>query len=223
MKRIHTTGLYAACALVFALTQTAFGQAGAEVSAERAPFAVELKPLPTAMSFEQGVGAVGASAEAFFADKWAWFIGGAYTDMNLPNNLIQKGQNNNKNTPIPSDVIGYTYYTGARYYTDPLLGSWYGDLGAGYAEQTGKWNYKGTLVDSRAVSVLPMVGAGYRWVFANRVLVRLGANVAYNNSKVDKATATEVTNNYQDAENKVYDTLKTPVLASLDLGLGYAF
>lgn len=191
------------------------------------PYSVELKPLPTSMSFlgGNGTGSVGLGGEVFLSPNTAIVVGGSYADMNLPNNMTRKATDSNKNEPVPDKLIAYHISPGLRWYSSRAYeSSWYGGAALGYSDIHGKYAFEDTTIDSKVSSVLPTLEAGYRWLFTNNFLVRLGAAVAGNMVTKHDETAVDKTSSYAtDGEDKVKKINQTPVLAALDLGLGYAF
>jgi len=187
------------------------------------PYTVEIKPLPTALSAVPGIGSIGVGSELFFSSKSALFVDGQYTDANLPNRVLKQVKENNTGEPIPRTMIGYNVTSGVRFYSSPALHSWYGALGVGYSELTGKWDYDDATVQSHIISVLPTVAAGFRWVFENNVILRLGANFSSNIVKSESTTAAEQTATAADGVKKVSNSERTPMLAAVDVGLGYGF
>jgi hypothetical protein len=190
------------------------------------PYTVELKPLPTALSAvpEAGaVGSIGLGAEIFQTKHMAWFGEGQYIDVNTPNNLTNRSKQANPSSPVPSEMHGYEWTAGARLYGTPEVSTWYGSLGVGYSDYAGTFNYQDTTIAAHTISILPTVAAGYRWMFDNNVLLRLGLDVASNQVKSRRADAESQTANAADGEHKVRNLERTPVLANLDFGVGYGF
>ena len=186
------------------------------------PYSVELKPIPTILSAAPGVASIGAGFESFFMPKVAFFGEASYLDAKLQGKVVGTAKDRNTD-PVPSKEIGYKGLLGARWYATPEEHSWYAGGGVGYSDSSGKWEYKNEVVDSRLVSVLPTVQGGYRWLWNNNVLLRLGADVALNNIQTRTNDAHSDSIDAKDAEAKLKKIQDHVWLATVDLGLGYAF
>jgi hypothetical protein len=224
MSRFGQAGLLASVFMVFGLSSGAFAQQEMNLRAEGLrPYSAELKPLPTAIStVGNGSGSFGVGAEALVSDKLAFFVDASYVDLDTPNNLVDKEKEANED-PVPNTMFGYMVQPGLRWYGSPAVSSWYGQLGVGYAESKGKYEYGNATIDSKSISTLPTLAAGYRWLFRNNMLLRLGAGASANLVQTHDESAVENTSDAARGEDKVSDLVKTPVLAAVDFGLGYAF
>lgn len=185
--------------------------------------AVEAKPLPFALMATPGTASLGASAELSADNNFATFINAYLVDANLPTRLRQEGEQDE--TPVIHKMQGYSADLGARYYTRTgNVDSWYGGAKVGYALLLGQWQYKDELVDQSTRSVTPGVEGGYRWMWVNNFLVRLGigadGNIIQENSATAATTSTSVTD---DAADTIKGYAQVAVVPRVDFGVGYAF
>jgi hypothetical protein len=138
---------------------------------------LELKPLTTLSSSVPGVGAFGASFEIMASQRWGVFVDGAYADANLKDVWIGTVEDET-NQPSPTRGFGYTVGTGLRYYDDPLGNSMYAGGSIAYGESQTKWSYGDAEYDVDVYAAAPGIFAGYRWIWSNGVLLRLGAGLS---------------------------------------------
>ena len=122
-------------------------------------------------------------------------------------------------------MTGYSGDAGFRYYNHTIgIDSWYGGAKVGYTMAAGQWGYQGEQVKSTHRTVTPGAEAGYRWVWTNNMLFRVGAgvdaNVVQENNTSPVNDATEVT---ADAEDRIQGYGQVAMLPRMDLGLGYTF
>lgn len=210
---------------VCTLSNVAFGQLATirESIMHPTSAALELKPLPTAVSVVPGVASIGAGIELSAGSNFASFLNGYILDANLPNRL--RPQNSEDNQPGVHKMRGFAGDLGGRYYSDGVnTDSWYGGAKVGYALSMTQWGYKGQTVDHAMRTITPGLEGGYRWVWVNNLLLRIGAgadgNVIQQNTVTPTLAATDVTN---DAKDRIEGYAKVAVVPRVDLGLGYAF
>jgi hypothetical protein len=191
--------------------------------------AAEVKPYPAVMGFgadagASGVGSVGASVEwmtnryvAVHADGYVLDTGlGVYDEADKDEGIY------------PDTVTGYSAELGARYYGEPETSTWYAGAKLGYTEVSGDYTYKDReAVEARYGSLTPGVQAGYRWLvgFQDDILIRLGAVAAANVVQYRDRDMKGLTGTADEAEarDELDDRIEAPVLASVDLGIGYQF
>lgn len=185
----------------------------------------EIKPLPTVLSLVPGVGSIQAGVEADINQTVAPFLEFTAVNANLPERLdaIVEDEAEGDDTIRPKKLQGGGVDIGARFYTAPLGHSWYGQAKIGYSEVTGEWEYREEIVDSRVASLTPGLGGGYRWLWNNGVVLRLGAGVSANLVQASDVDYDEETANTLEAQEDLEDRFDEPVLANVDLGLGYRF
>ena len=184
---------------------------------------LELKPLAAALSSTPGVGSAGIGAELGLNENMTSFADVYALNANLPSRLRNEGRENE--VPVVQKMQGYSGDLGARYYGQPLGDdSWYGGVRLSYGYAKGQWGYQGEQIDQSVRTLSPGVEAGYRWIWTNNLLLRVGAgadsNLVQQNDASAVARETAVTS---DAEDKVKGYAKVAVTPRLDMGLGYAF
>jgi len=215
----------------FVLGLVASGQVMAQTSLSKVETAarehrlnVEIKPLPTILTAlgQAQAGSLGLAAEAFVSPHYAAYIGGEYVDVRLSKDMVQRATDSYRNAIVPSKVLGYYIHPGVRYYTEPLASSWYAEGGVGYTARKEQYRYRDSFVKSQVQSILPNVGGGYRWLF-DRFLVRLGASAVGNSLVSRSEVPVEDTAEAREGQKKVRDVNRVPVMAAVDLGLGYTF
>jgi hypothetical protein len=125
----------------------------------------------------------------------------------------------------PMAERGYAYATGGglRYYAEPIGDSVYGGLNIDYSEAHLGWDYKDEKYKSDQYAVTPSLNVGYRWVWQNGLLVRVGAGAGLPSVQSQKIIAQTEGPNAQTGSNKLKDVLDQKVLPRLDLGLGMMF
>lgn len=220
------TQLFIGSALV-AMAFPAFSQdVATTVKAEKNPelkrTTIELRPIETLASATPGIASAGASAEFYVGHNWAVLFGGSYGDIDLPQKFVGTA-NEKKNTPIANDGYAFNAGTGMRYYEDAIGDSAYGGVTIDYNEQHATWKLNDDVVAVNQYAVTPSLVAGYRWVWQNGLLARLGAGVGLPSTQsqtvVNKTSGPDAV----DANNKVTDLLDQNVIAKIDLGIGVMF
>lgn len=187
------------------------------------PYSTEIKPVTTALSAIPGIGGIGIGTEAFLTPKVSWFVDGTYMDVNLPGTTLKRAREAADDEPFPVHTYGYNVTTGARWYSSPATSSWYAGLGLGYAETNGKWESNDERVKVKTASTLPSVAAGYRILWSNNLLMRIGGGVASNVNRTKDVVADGNTQAAKDAENKIDDRIDRNLVANVDFGFGYAW
>lgn len=184
---------------------------------------LELKPLAAALSATPGVGSAGIGAEFALGENTTSFADVYAINANLPSRL--RNQAREDEVPVVQKFQGYSADIGARYYGQPLGDdSWYGGARLSYGIAKGQWGYQGEKIDQSIRTLSPGVEAGYRWIWNNNLLLRLGAGADSNLTQQNDASAVErETQVTSDAEDKVKGYAKVAVTPRLDMGLGYAF
>jgi hypothetical protein len=192
-----------------------------EVRAPRRGVTVEVKPLPTLLSTIPGVGAASAGVELEMRNGTAPFVEATAFNTDLPERFDAKGKE--EMDLYPNRLKGGAVDFGARIYARPGFDSWYGGAKVGYAAVSGQWAYHDATIDHRVTAYMPGVNGGYRWLWQNRLVVRAGAGLAINLVQSQDVTRHGAEGQAAEAEDKVKDKFDTPVLANVDLGLGYMF
>lgn len=185
------------------------------------PYTIEVQPISNTLSAVPGPG---LGFEAFATERVSVFVNGTYADVDMDNTTINSIRaRSGDDDAIPTVGYGYNAALGARWYSAPQRSSWYGGAGVGYSEMDSKWEVGDEVVKATVVSVVPGVSAGYRWLWDNNVLLRVGAGVASNNVQTKDFTDENDTAEARDAEDTVRDLATQPVIANMDFGIGYAF
>ncbi len=183
---------------------------------------VEVRPLESLISATPGIASGGLSIETYLGHNFGLRIGGSYADVNLPDRIVNTA-NEERDTPVVEKGYGHTAGAGLRYYDNPIGDSLYagGDIDYSMLKTTWKFNDDRFAVERYAVE--PSIVAGYRWVWQNGVLARIGAGAGL--PRADSQTVTAETDGPDAAEglDKINDALDTPVLAKLDFGFGMMF
>jgi hypothetical protein len=183
---------------------------------------IELRPFETAASAIPGVAASGATFETAVTKQWAAVVGGSYTDVSISRgNFDQLREETNE--PIVNSGYGYSAGVGVRYYEDPIGDSTYAGGHLDYSEIKADWNYENNDYVTRVYGATPSLVVGYRWVWQNGIVARLGAGAGV--PVIDSQSTTSVTSNGDTAAGvkKIETFLDQNVMAKLDLGLGYTF
>lgn len=185
--------------------------------------AVEVKPLPTVLVVVPGVSSIGIGAEVAAGQNGAVFANAFAINANLPADL--RAEDREDKTPILQKMDGYSGDIGGRYYArGARLDSWYGGAKVGYAFAIGQWGYKDEQVDHVVRTITPGAEGGYRWVWANNLLVRLAGGLDGNAVQENNATPAGLeTPTTADAESTIEDYAKIALLPRVDLGIGYMF
>jgi len=183
---------------------------------------IELRPFETAASVIPGVAASGATFETAVNKKWAAVIGGSYTDVSISRGTFDQIRDET-NQPIVRSGHGYSAGIGVRYYEDPIGNSTYGGGHLDYSEVKANWNYENNDYVTRVFGATPSLVIGYRWVWQNGIVARLGAGAGV--PVVDSQNTTALTANGDTAAGveKIDNFLDQNVIAKVDLGLGYTF
>jgi hypothetical protein len=183
---------------------------------------VELKPIPLIANLVPGVGSIGIGGEIFANENISIFSNLYYTDVNLPNR-ISGTMADRAEDPVPDAMTSINVSLGGRFYGSPLGSTWYTGAAVGYIDSTGKWEYEDVEINHSLSSVTIAVEGGYRWRWPNNVLVRLGGGLASNNIQSSSYTSDSTSKNADDGKKKVKELNSMPVMAAVDLGLGYMF
>lgn len=198
----------------------------ATVRAEKNPelkrFSFEARPVESLLSSTPGLASGGASAEVYLGFNWALAVGGSYADVDLPQKYVAT-VNDETDQPVVNRGYGYTVGSTLRYYDDPIGDSFYGGGSLDYSESHVGWELDDDTFASTQYALTPSLVAGYRWVWQNGFLARLGAGVGL--PSVQSQDVVAETSGPQSAEglDKINDMLDTKVAAKLDLGLGVMF
>jgi hypothetical protein len=225
MKKLANV-LITCAAATLGWTALAQSDVTSTVSAERNPplrrNTFEIRPIETLMSVTPGIASGGASFESYIGRNFAVTVGASYADVDLPQKFVGT-INDEKNAPTVNKGYGYSVGTGLRYYDSPIGDSLYGALDVAYSEARNGWKYNDETYRTTRIAVTPSVSAGYRWVWQNGALLRLGAGVGL--PSVQSQSVVTETNGVDAAEgeDKINDLLDTKALAMLDLGLGVMF
>ena len=212
----------------FGLSLLASGAYGQVASLKESTFhpttvVVEVKPLPLAFTMLPGLASIGAGVELGASSNLTTFLDGYAIRANLPNGLRSQGRQ--EDVPVIQKMEGYAGDLGLRYYGSSVrLDSWYGGAKVGYKMARGQWGYKDEKINHVVRTVAPGVEGGYRWLWENNVLVRLGAgadgNVVQENNSGPVDQPTKVT---ADAQERVEGYAQVAVIPRVDVGLGYMF
>lgn len=186
-------------------------------------FSAELKPLPTILSVIPGVAGAGAGAELLVGRDTAVYTEVNYLDSNLSGASEAQAKDRAGDGLYPNKVRAVNIDVGGRFYTSPLSSSWYGGAKLGYSTLRGQWFYKDEVLNQRTASLTPGINAGYRWKWENDVLLRLGAGAAANFVQFQHIDRENDSKDSLDAQDKMDDEAHSPILANLDLGVGYVF
>jgi hypothetical protein len=184
---------------------------------------MELKPLTTLMSAVPGVGSIGLGFEAFVAPRFAVFSNFAVMNANLPHAYDDDVQEFSR--LYPRSFTGGSIGLGGRYYGSLFGDSWYGGAKLGVTRVRAKWEYRDEVLSQDVGSLTPGVEGGYRWLWVNNVLVRLGVGASANLRQFDniETESESASADVVSARKELDKTSKFPVLASVDLGIGYKF
>lgn len=183
---------------------------------------IELRPIESLASATPGVAAGGATFETYLGNNFAGTIGGSYADMDLPQKYVGT-VNEESNAPMVDTGYGYSTGAGLRYYDHAIGDSLYGGVGVDYSEAHYGFKYNDETYDTDQFAVTPSVTAGYRWVWQNGALARLGAGVGLPSVASSKVVSETSGPDQEEGLDKVTDILGTNAIAKLDLGIGMMF
>jgi len=209
-----------------AFAGTVFAQADSEMRIEAVPElkknTVELYPISAVVSHVPGVGAIAGSVESYIGNKFAAFVELGYADVDLKNEWVDEAEDA-INQPIVRSGYGYATAVGLRYYDDIIGDSFYGSGSLSYSELKATWQYEENEIKSELYTVTPSVTAGYRWVWRNGVLLRLGVGAGMPTAVGSNITRANEGGVVEEGRDKIDDLQRRDVIAKVDLGLGYTF
>lgn len=183
---------------------------------------IEFKPLEALVSVVPGIMASGATFETLVSGQWAAVIGGSYADIDISQKNINKARGETEE-PLVKHGYGYTAGAGLRFYEDVIGGSTYGGAHLDYSELKSDWNYDDNEYVSRVYAVTPSLAVGYRWVWQNGVIVRLGAGAGIPKVDAQSTKAKTANTKTDEGQKKIEDILDQQVIAKVDFGVGYSF
>ena len=219
------TKLLSVIALTF-VSGVAFAQAENEMQLESVPSvkrtSVEINPVSALISSVPGVGAVSGTAEGYIGDKFAGYVELGYADIDLKNSWVEDAEEQT-NEPVVKKGYGYATAVGLRYYEDIVGSSFYGAGAISYAESKAEWQYEGNDYKSELYTVTPSVSAGYRWVWQNGVLLRLGVGAGMPKVASQNISRANEGGTVEDGRKKIDDLQNQDMIAKVDFGLGYTF
>ncbi len=186
-------------------------------------FSAEIKPLPTLLSVIPGVAGAGVGAEVMATSDTAIYTDLMYLDSNLSGASEAEAKDRAGDGLYPNKARAVNIDIGGRFYTDPLSHSWYGGAKLGYSTLRGQWFYKDQVLEQRTASLTPGINAGYRWKWENDVLVRLGAGAAANFVQFQDIDRDNDSDEAKEGQDKMDTAAHAPIIANLDLGVGYMF
>jgi hypothetical protein len=212
---------------ITALASSAYAQdTSSTIRAEKNPplkrVSIEVAPIESLVSVTPGVASGGLSAEYYVGKNWAVSAGGSYADVNLPTKYITTIEDE-ANEPMVKKGYGYSAGAGLRYYDYPIGDSLYGGLNIDYSEAHFDWKYGDETYATTRNAVTPTLAAGYRWVWNNGLLVRLGAGAGLPSVDSQKVEAKTNGDKAREGEKKITDTLDQKVIAKVDFGVGMMF
>jgi hypothetical protein len=82
------------------------------------------------------------------------------------------------------------------------------------------WEFKDERLTSTQFAVIPSVNGGYRWVWQNGFLLRLGLGAGLPSVPSQKITTAPA---LTEGEDKITELLEQQVVVNADLGLGVMF
>lgn len=186
-------------------------------------YSVEVRPLETLASSVPGVAAGGISTEANLGQQWALTIGGSYADINsLPRKFVTT-TNDDKGSPLFDNGFGYSVGAGLRYYNVPIGDSSYGGLNLDYGETHLRWGFREETYKTDQIAITPSLVAGYRWVWLNGFLMRLGIGAGLPSVASQKILDKTSGKDADEGHKKIEDMLNQKVALKLDLGVGLMF
>jgi len=193
-------------------------------------YSVDIQPLPILVDIGLATGAYGGLAsfggEVQVADQIGAYatVGGAR--IRLSEDQVSKAYDQTT-SPVPRKITTAGIAVGGRYYTtSAMTDSWFASGALGATRSMAQWDDTKERVNEDTWVVAPNVEAGYRWLWTNGFLVRLGAGASvplYATRDYSTAAALRLPA-ATDIENKVRKQEdRFAVLPALDLALGYAF
>lgn len=182
----------------------------------------EIRPIESVAAAAPGIASGGASFETYLGQNFALKVGGSYADVDLPNKVTAT-VTDKTHEPMVETGYGFSAGAGVRYYDYPIGNSIYAGGDIDYAEAHVGWGYKDESYKSTRYQVMPSLVAGYRWVWQNGMLVRLGGGAGLPSVPSQKVVATTDGADSQRGLDKINKTLDTKVLAKIDLGVGMMF
>lgn len=186
-------------------------------------YSVEVKPLETLSSSVPGVAAGGISTEAMLGHQWALTIGGSYADIDgLPRKFVTT-MNEDKGSPFFDKGFGYAVGAGLRYYNMPIGDSSYGGLNLDYGETHLRWVFREETYKTDQIAITPSLVAGYRWVWLNGFLMRLGAGAGLPSVASQKILDKSAGKDADEGHKKIENILNQKVALKLDFGVGMMF
>ena len=78
-------------------------------------------------------------------------------------------------------------------------------------------------LEQNTSTLTPGINAGYRWLWNSGVVVRVGGGAALNLVQKEEVTSERDDQYTRDGRDDLDSKVKTPILANVDLGLGYMF
>lgn len=186
-------------------------------------YSVEVRPLETLASSVPGVAAGGISTEANLGKQWAIMVGGSYADINsLPRKFVTT-MNEDKGSPLFDNGFGYSVGAGLRYYNVPIGDSSYGGLNLDYGETHLRWGFREETYKTDQIAITPSLVAGYRWVWLNGLMMRLGAGAGLPSIASQKIIDKSDGKDAEEGHTKIEDILNQKVALKLDFGIGMMF
>jgi hypothetical protein len=184
----------------------------------------EVKPLQTLLSAIPGVGVVGFGLEGFVRPKTTVYSEVNIINSNLPERLEGAAKDKLGDDKLYANKMrGGAVDIGSRWYNNPIGHSWYTGGKIGYQEASTEWEYNDEVLTQRSASLTPGINAGYRWAWQNNVVVRLGAGASLNLVQAQNVDSENDNADTDEARDELDEAAKVPVLANVDLGLGYMF
>lgn len=217
----------ATCFGAMLISATAFGQNSVgtvELQQQETPKmkwnTIEVKPGELLLAAIPGFASAGATFETKITPNWAAVVGGSYYDAKISGNTIDRVRKDT-DAPLPKSGYGYSTGLGARYYEDPIGDSIYAGGQLDYAEGRINWDYENTRYRSNVYGVTPSLALGYRWVWQNGLVFRLGAGAGM--PKIDSLKIRELAQASSRGSEKIEDILDQRITPKIDLGLGFTF
>lgn len=212
--------------ILAALLATGYILSSGIAMAETSTVSAELKPLPLIFNAVPNSSGFGAEGEASLNDNVTLFGGVTHMHLKFSDRMVDDIQEDDSDKLIPTDIRSDAVTAGGRYYGNAAASSWYagGEVGGGVTRV--KWLYEDTRVTDRNVFYMAGVQGGYRWLWDNGFLIRVGGGLAYNTSQKRELSSDAEGEEYDKAKDKVEDQKNNNLAmtsAMLDFGLGYRF